>query len=344
MAPEEWPIAAPPEGQGAFRAQSAGRGRLSTVRSDFFLDPAERLTEQERALMTGMIADLLGSIADEIRAAVPPALVAANDGDGQRLTRQLIDAGLLDHIALIDLLLRRADEERISNAVRARTGMKTAFMQALIADPEEEVSAPAMAVILARGRRRDRLGQPRLEYDDLPRWMAAQLAHAVAATLRPSDGKDGADRHLSAAADALAARHDRSRRIDDLTVALARALNDAGRLDDALIAAAAEDGDIAFVAAALAERSEIPVEAAWDHMLDAQEGRFVLLLRMAGLGRDDAAQLLAGLGDLLGIIDPAGEIARFEETEEAVATRLRDRLVLDPAYRSALEALGQADG
>ena len=54
MMPEEWPIAAP-AADGNAPARLAGRGRLSTVRRDFFLDPAKRLTEQERALMTAML-------------------------------------------------------------------------------------------------------------------------------------------------------------------------------------------------------------------------------------------------------------------------------------------------
>ena len=64
MMPEEWPIAASAADQNA-PARRAGRDRLSTVRADFFLDPAERLSEQERALMTAMLHCLIGDIADE---------------------------------------------------------------------------------------------------------------------------------------------------------------------------------------------------------------------------------------------------------------------------------------
>ena len=63
MMPEEWPIAAPAADGTRPRARAGGE-RLSTVRRDFFLDPAERLTEQERALMTAMLHCLVGDTAD----------------------------------------------------------------------------------------------------------------------------------------------------------------------------------------------------------------------------------------------------------------------------------------
>ena len=63
--PDEWPIAAPSD-DGRYPARAAGRRRLPTVRKDFFLDPRDRLTEQERALMTAMLAELLEAIAEEI--------------------------------------------------------------------------------------------------------------------------------------------------------------------------------------------------------------------------------------------------------------------------------------
>src|SRR5215210_5109898 len=107
MLPEEWPIAADAADSNA-PARMTGRDRLVTVRADFFLNPAERLTEQERALMTAMLHCLVGDIADEVRAAVPKGTAAANDERNLALIGTLSSARLLDRPALVRLLLRRA--------------------------------------------------------------------------------------------------------------------------------------------------------------------------------------------------------------------------------------------
>src|SRR5689334_19710351 len=103
MVPEEWPIA-PSASRAAGLARRAGRGRLPVVQQDFFLDPAKRLTEQERALMTAMLADLVGTIADELSASVSAPMGIANDEDGHQLLLVLSKAGQLDHGELIALL------------------------------------------------------------------------------------------------------------------------------------------------------------------------------------------------------------------------------------------------
>jgi hypothetical protein len=347
MVPDEWPIEAPSEDDGGYPARSAGRRRLPTVRKDFFLDPRDRLTEQERALMTAMLADLLGAIAEEIRAALPSRLTAANDEDSERLLQELSTAGLLDDPELIAALLRRADEERVANAVRARCGPRSGFLQALIAAEDEGISAAAMALILARGRRRNRLGQPRIEFEDLPDHLAQALAYAAAAAIRlHAPGLAPKDGHLAfaAAAVALLERRDRSKAIDDLMSELVRLLNAAGTLDEPLLEAAAEEGDIIFVAYALGERAGISGLAAWDYLADGENGRLVLLLRLADVSRDFAARLLALLGDLVGIADLGSEIARFDAMDERKARSVREWLQLDLSYRAALRALGNDSG
>src|SRR5881398_2212739 len=184
MMPEEWPIAAP-EADGNGRARPAARGRLSTVRRDFFLDPAKRLTEQERALMTAMLHCLVADVAASLRAQLANNRVAANDDADAALIAQLTSAGLLDDPELMALLLRRADEERIATAARARSGRREArVLQGLVSHDHGAVAAAAMALILARGRRRDRFGQSLLAFDDLPERSAEHLLHAIAAGLR----------------------------------------------------------------------------------------------------------------------------------------------------------------
>ena len=347
MVPDEWPIASPSEDDGGYPARPAGRRRLPTVRKDFFLDPRDRLTEQERALMTSMLAELLGTIAEEIRASLPIGFAAANDEDSQQLLRELSDAGLLDHSDLIALLLRRADEERIANAIRARSNPRGGFLQALIADEDESVSASAMALILARGRRRNRLGQPRIEFEDLPAGLAKALVNAVAASLRqrlPGLASNEAHLPFGGAAAALLKSRDEGKAIDSLTSALVRTLSKAGYLDDRILEAAAEEGDVAFLSFALGERAGIGGSNAWDYLADGEDGRLVLLLRLAGVSRDFAARLLALLGDLVGIADLGTAIGRFDALDEEKARSVSEWLQLDPAYRAALRTLGSADG
>ena len=224
MMPEEWPIAAPAaDGNGPARA--ARRGRLATVRRDFFLNPRERLTEQERALMTAMLHCLVSDVADAVRAALPNGRIAANDEGDAFLVEALTASGLLDEVGLMALLLRRADEERIATAARARSGRREArVLQGLVSHDYGAVAAAAMALILARGRRRDRFGQCLVAFDDLPEATAEHLATAIAAGLRrelaAARGPSSADVELAQASDSVIERHDPERSIESLTDAL----------------------------------------------------------------------------------------------------------------------------
>jgi len=143
--------------------------------------------------MTGMLADLVNSVADEFRTALGSS-EPAND-EGEQLFDRLRAAGLLDIPDLVALLLRHAEEEHISAGIRAaRGGAKLRFLQSLVSDQDLEVSAAAMALILAIGRRRDRFGGPRVAFDDISAEAASALVNAIAAGLR-----DGLLKRLSSA-------------------------------------------------------------------------------------------------------------------------------------------------
>jgi len=348
MMPEEWPIAAPVLDRNA-RARGAGRGRLSTVRADFFLNPDERLTEQERALMTAMLHCLVGDLADDLRALLPPGWVAANDEDNAAMVAALTAAGLLDDPALVALLLRRADEERIGTAARARGGRRDArALQGLVSHHNGTVAAAAMALILARGRRRDRFGQCLVGFDDLPRETADALVQAIAAVLRidvvGARGAAAADQEIASATTRLLARHDPSRSVDALVAGLVRLLDEADVLADDLTIAAGQEGEVGFLAEVLGRRAGVPGSLALDELLSGDASRVMALMRIAGFSRELSAGLLAGVGDLLGIADPGAAIGVYDSMTDDRLDAARSWLTSSPSYRAALEALGNARG
>jgi hypothetical protein len=348
MLPEEWPIAAN-AGDPNAPARHAGRGRLATARADFFLNPAERLTEQERALMTAMLHCLVGDIADEIRAALPGGTIAANDESGLSLIDTLSASRLLDRAALVRLLLRRADEERISTASNARSGRREArALQGLVSHSDGAIAAAAMALILARGRRRDRFGQCLVHFDDLSAEEGKILVHYVCGGLREDlvrlYGAAEADRMLSAAAADVLASHDPGNGIDAVTATLVRLLDEEDALTDDLMIAAGMEGEMTFISQALARRSGIGPNLALDELLSSDERRAMTILRAAGLSRQVAASLLAGIGDLLDIPDPGRAIDMFDRISEAEVEDARAWLTSDAAYREAVTALGTPNG
>jgi hypothetical protein len=348
MMPEEWPIAAAAADENA-PARRAGPDRLSTVRIDFFLDPAERLSEQERALMTAMLHCLTGDIADEIRAGLPNVATPANDEGNLALIDLLSGAGLLDRTGLMRLLLRRADEERIATGAKVRVGRREARMiQGLVSHRDGAVAAAAMALIIARGRRRDRFGQCLLHFDDLSREEARALVCSLAAALRRdligANGAAEADRLLSGAVSQVLARHDTGSGIENLTATLVRLLDEERELGDDLIGAAAIEGEMNFVAQALGRRCSLAGEIALDELLSGDAKRIMGLLRMARLPRETAAALLAGIGDLIGITDPGRAIAEFDRLTDSDVASALNWVSADPLYQRAVAALGKNDG
>lgn len=341
MMTEEWPIAAPAADPQVERARASAADRLSTVRRDFFLNPAARLTEQERAVMRTMLDDLLATIADEVLAGLPHGLVPSGGEGHARMIAALGSCDLLDRPVLVSLLLRAADEQRLAGALRPRVNPPSpSLLDRWVADADGQLAAAAMALVIARGRRRDRFGQQRLLFDDLPGEEAVALAYIMAAALRIRLARAPAsDRALAASAGRLLSRHDEGMRLDAQVGALIRVLESAERLNDALIGQVLIEGDVALLSAMLARRAGVPQDLAWDHIMAGADGRLVLLARLAGVARDCAARLLAELGTLVGIADPAGELAAFDGLSPDQVEDARGEWRLAPAFRAARVAL-----
>ena len=299
--------------------------------------------------MTAMLHCLVGDVASAIRAALPAGRLAANDESDAALIEALTASGLLDEPGLMALLLRRADEERIATAARARSGRREArVLQGLVSHEHGAVAAAAMALILGRGRRRDRFGQCLIAFDDLSPSDAEALANAVAAGLRREVagvlGAAAADLELAEASDQVIDKRDEERSIESLTSALVHVLDEAGGLTDELVLAAANEGEIAFIGEFLGRRAGISTDSAMGELLSGEAGYVMALLKTAGTSRDFSAGLLAGIGDLLGITDAGAAIALFDAMSDEQAQANRSWLTTSPTYRAALERLGQGRG
>ncbi|WP_162888105.1 DUF2336 domain-containing protein [Sphingomonas mesophila] len=312
---------------------------MATVRRDFFLDPVDRLTEQERALMLAMLGDFVAGLAAEIAA-------AANSGfampDLAPVTAALTSSGQLDRPGLVSLMLRRADEHRIAVAFAGPGGPRALpMLSRLVGDSDPAVAAAAMALVVARGRRRDGFGQPRIELSDLDPADVAPLVHAVAAALSPSGV---AEARFAAAAANIATAACPADSLDQAVASLADALVRSDRDSERLIEDSSGEGEAALAAHLIARRSGITPQAAWDHLLDAGEGGLALLARMAGLSRKAAARLIADFGSTIGTASVEDEMARFDglEDEEVAAQLAHWRLPRD--FRIARTLLGYAHG
>jgi hypothetical protein len=221
-------------------------------------------------------------------------------------------------------------------------------VQGLVSHHDGAVSAAAMALILARGRRRDRFGQCLAGFDDLPRETAERLVHAVAAALRPdlasARGAAAADSELASAAGRLLDKQELARGIESLTAALVAVLDERGGLTDELLLACGQEGEVGFLAEVLGRRAGIPGTVALDELLSAEAAPLMALLRLAGFSRELSAGLLASVGDLLGIDDPGAAIGVFDRMSADEVRAAASWLAAPADYRSALEALGSRNG
>lgn len=344
--PVEWPIAAEAADHPVDPARRAGRDRLPIVRVDLFLDDRARLTEQERALISGMLGGLVEQIADEVRLGLPPDLLVAAERDRDSILARLWRRGVLDRAPLVELLLRRADEQLIAAACRESRGGGAAAVEQLVGDENGQVASAAMALAVARGRRRDRFGRLGIEFDDVAAEEAVCLVHLVAGAMRKGiEGEAVAiDEAFADAATRLLARHDEGRRVEMRAAALAAALVDVRGRDDELVARLAAEGDSSLLAALCAVRAGIDPDTGWMLLVNDGARDAMLLARLAGLERTAAAALVASLAEPL-LWGEAGEaIAWFDAPSAAEVEAARRWWRLPQGYRDGLRMVERRNG
>ena len=152
---------------------------------------------------------------------------------------------------LIELLLRRADEEQIATAVKARSGRRDGRVAAGPGQRRQCVDCRRGDGADPRPRPPPRPLRPgadrvRRSCRRRPRSRLTQVVGAGAAPALAGDAPTA--RRPTASwprrAPRCSRRHDPAKRLEALAAALIRLLDEQGRLDDDLIAAAAEEGEV----------------------------------------------------------------------------------------------------
>lgn len=332
---------------GAALLLASARARVAAAMADLALPEALRLSDRQRITVSHLLRRLVADIEDELRSTLAAHFAA--DGD-EPLRAALSSASLaiavpvlesgggLADPALFALLLRRAEEHRLARAAPERR-----LLTELAGDSDEAVAAAAVSLLIADSRRLDAFHEPLLAGGDLPAEVAHGLAWTVAAALRTyliarhGVTAAAADAAVTAAAAAWLGRYDEGAGADSLARRLALRLEERGRLDDALLVRAADEGALPLFLAGLSLRTGLDLPALWELLPDSEGRGPAILLRAAQVGRESAAAILLQLGGREEAA--AAQLDLYDALDSGEARRHVLLWRLDPAYRSAVARL-----
>jgi uncharacterized protein (DUF2336 family) len=331
---------------GAAQLLASARARVTAAAADLALPVELRLNERQRATLGTLLPRLVRSIEDELRTEL--AVAFADEALGAALSSAHLDiagpilarAGAAADAPLVAALLRRTDEHRLH---RSGVATEKTLLIELAGDADPEVAAEAMGLLIAQSARFDPFQEPLLIRSDLPAELEHHLVWTVAAALRhyvtmrhqvPTSDTDG---KIAAAAARLLAGYDEGDTLDAHCLRLARALDRAGRLDDALTGRALAEAGLPLFLAVLSLRTGLDTAAVWE-ILSAQGHRGApLLLRAAGVGRAQAGLILLALAP-----DETALVAQLDFYDGLSAADAASLLTLwraDPGYRAAIARL-----
>ena len=328
---------------GASRLLASARARVSAAAADLAISSDLRLSERQRATISALRPKLVRTVEDELRSglvdsfdddALRASLSSAHlDIAGPILDQQLASADPL----LVAALLRRAEEHRLH---RAGAGAENAMLIDLAGDSDPAIAGEAMALLIAQSRRFDPFQEPILVRTDLPAELEHHLVWTIAAALRQyivqhhRVAAAAADDALARAASSLLAGYDEGETLDAHCLRLARALRDSGRLDDAFTRRALAESGLPLFLAILGVRLGLDTASVWEVLSARTAHGAAVLLRAAGIARDEAGAILFILiQDELALVP---QLDLFDGLSDADAADLLTLWRADPDYRAAV--------
>src|SRR3546814_538921 len=337
---------------------AAARERFSGAATDLLLPAEARLTEWQRLTAAALLIRLVRTVEDALRARLAEhfadhdGLHAAFSSAHVAIAQPVLErAQVLRDAELGTILIRRVEEHRFWKENARTDDGSEEYLLDLVRDPDAGVAADAMALMIARSRRFDQFNEPVMGETELAAEIQHRLIWTIAAALRqymvqqhglPSGRADAA---IASAAGELIATYDEGDSLEACCMRLARRLDAAGRLDDAVLVLVLEDGLLPLFIAAIGVRSGLDYPAAWEVLSDPRGRGPALLLRAAQVDRDQAAAILLILnarGRMFSGADGAAaaiQVDLFETTEEARSEGVLRLWQVDPGYRAAVARL-----
>ena len=330
---------------------AAARERFAVAATDLLLPDRARLTEWQRLTASALLARLVRSIEDDLRARLAirfaghEALHAALSSAHVPIALPILErAQALRDADLSTILVRRVEEHRFW------TGRTVAeaddFLFALVRDGDAGIAAEAMELVIARSRRFDRFQEPVMGQVELPAELQHKLVWIVAAALRhyivQHHHLAQVDAAVEEAALATIAAYDEGESLESRALRLAHRLQQAGRLNGESLARALADGMLPLFVAGIATLCALDQVAAWEVLSDPRGRGPALLLRAAGLEREQAAAILLALnarGPLLSGAEgeaTASQLELFDTVDRGAAQDVLRLWQADPAYRASV--------
>jgi uncharacterized protein (DUF2336 family) len=330
---------------------AAARERFAVAATDLLLPERARLTEWQRLTAATLLARLVRSIEDALRAplarhfAEHEALHAALSSAHVPIALPILErAQALGDAELGTILVRRVEEHRFWKAYGQGKGEDLLF--ALVRDGDAQVAAEAMELVIARSRRFDRFQEPVIGHIDLPAELQHKLVWLIAAALRhylvQQHGQRAVDGPVESAAAEFIAQYDEGAGLEAAAARLARRLHAAGRLDGALLARMLGEGLLPLFISGVGVLAGVDHQASWEILSDPRGRGPALLLRAAALARDDAAAILLLLntrGRLFSGTEgdaAADQLDLFDSLDEAASAEVLRLWQADAAYRSSV--------
>ena len=330
---------------------AAARERFAVAATDLLLPDRARLTEWQRLTASALLARLVRSIEDDLRARLATrfvqqeALHAALSSAHVPIALPILErAQALRDSDLSTILVRRVEEHRFWTGRTVAEGEDYLF--ALVRDTDAAIAADAMELVIARSRRFDRFQEPVMGQVELPAELQHKLVWIVAAALRhyivQQHHVGQVDAAVEEAALAVIAGYDEGESLESRALRLARRLQQAGRLDGEALARALADGMLPLFVAGIAALCALDQAATWEVLSDPRGRGPALLLRAAGIERDEAATILLALnarGPLLSGAEgeaTAAQLELFDTVDRQAAQEVLRLWQADPAYRASV--------